>query len=253
MAELRWVLLALGILVVAGVYLWGWRSRRRAEVMRREARSRRSEPRLSSSDDAASADVLFTRPGEAGTPGALPESAAEPLPARDEHDVPSESEAWERPAEPTERGQSAARQRSLGPERVVALRFVPRDPQLDAVKTVEALREAGLEHGRYGIFHYHDQAYPKEPRFSVASLTEPGSFDLDRLEENPLAGMSFFMVLPGIGDPVDRFDAMVETARSLAHELDAELFDDAGSSWSIQRERYIREELISYRLQSAPF
>ena len=72
------------------------------------------------------------------------------------------------------------------------------------------------------------------------------------IDGKPIAGMSFFMVLPGVGDPVDRFDTMLEIARSLAYKLDAELLDDSGSSWSIQRERYIREELISYRLQWSP-
>jgi cell division protein ZipA len=61
--------------------------------------------------------------------------------------------------------------------------------------------------------------------------------------------MSFFMVLPGPGDPVARFDTMVSTARAMAVELDAELYDDRGSSWSIQRERYVREEIIEYRHQ----
>jgi FtsZ-interacting cell division protein ZipA len=42
---------------------------------------------------------------------------------------------------------------------------------------------------------------------------------------------------------------MVQTARSLAHDLEAELHDEKGSSWSIQRERYVREEIIRYRHQ----
>ena len=85
--------------------------------------------------------------------------------------------------------------------------------------------------------------------FSVASLTEPGSFDLDHLGDSTIAGLSFFVVLPGNGDPVARFDAMVETARALSVELAADLFDERGSSWSSQRERYLREELIEYRHQ----
>ena len=46
-------------------------------------------------------------------------------------------------------------------------------------------------------------------------------------------------MLPGNGDPVARFDAMVETARALSVELAADLFDERGSSWSSQRERYL--------------
>ena len=42
---------------------------------------------------------------------------------------------------------------------------------------------------------------------------------------------------------------MVETARALSVELAADLFDERGSSWSGQRERYLREEIIEYRHQ----
>ena len=83
----------------------------------------------------------------------------------------------------------------------------------------------------------------------MASLTEPGSFDLEHLQGTTIAGLSFFVVLPGTGDPVARFDAMVETARALSVELAADLHDERGSSWSVQRERYLREEIIEYRHQ----
>nr|MBO2514305.1 hypothetical protein [Gammaproteobacteria bacterium] len=241
MAELRWVLLALGVLLVVGVYLWGRRSLHRGEVSRGRRRFR-SEPRISSDDEPTSEEILFQRPAGEVEPQI---TTAEPSESPRVESAASETAIEQpKPTSPT-----AASKRM--PERIVALRFVPRSHYLDAMTAVAALREAGLEHGRYGIFHLHDDEHPDEPKFSVASLTEPGSFDLERLAGKPLAGMSFFMVLPGARDPVDRFDAMVGTARALAHKLDAELFDDAGSSWSIQRERYIREELIAYRLQSA--
>jgi cell division protein ZipA len=133
------------------------------------------------------------------------------------------------------------------PDRIVALRLIPRRDELPAERAVTALRNAGLEHGRYAIFHR--QLGANREGFSVASLTEPGSFDLDHLDGTTIAGLSFFVVLPGNGDPVARFDAMVETARALSVELAADLFDERGSSWSSQRERYLREELIEYRHQ----
>jgi len=129
----------------------------------------------------------------------------------------------------------------------VTLRLIPRGAELTAEHAVVALRNAGLEHGRYAIFHR--QLGANREGFSVASLTEPGSFDLDHLDDSTIAGLSFFVVLPGAGDPVARFDAMVETARAMSVELAADLFDERGSSWSSQRERYLREELIEYRHQ----
>jgi cell division protein ZipA len=133
------------------------------------------------------------------------------------------------------------------PDRIVALRLVPRSAELPSERAVAALRNAGLEHGRYSIFHR--QLGTNREGFSVASLTEPGTFDVERLGDSTIAGLSFFVVLPGAGDPVARFDAMVETARALSVELAADLFDERGSSWSSQRERYLREELIEYRHQ----
>jgi cell division protein ZipA len=132
-------------------------------------------------------------------------------------------------------------------ETIVTLRFVPNEKAIACNRVILALRAAGLRHGRYGIFHKLPDDLSDEPLFSVANLTEPGSFDMSRLSETKIPGMSFFMILPGVGDPVERFDQMVATARELARELDGELRDEKGSSWSIQRERYVREEVIEYR------
>jgi len=209
MTDLRWVLLALGILVVGAVYLFSlgipqrWLAPIVALRKRKTAESVRVEPAFDDSDQAA--------------------------------DDPSDDEAEDSP-EPEARP----------PERVVTLRFIPSTKEIASDKVVLALRAEGLRHGRYGIFHMHASDLSDEPMFSVASLTEPGSFDLARLAETRIPGMSFFMVLPGEGDPVERFDAMIATARGLARDLGGELRDDKGSSWSIQRERYIREEIIEY-------
>jgi cell division protein ZipA len=133
------------------------------------------------------------------------------------------------------------------PDRIITLRLIPRGDELGAERAVAALTSANLKHGRYGIFHR--DGVGEEPAFSVASLTEPGTFDLDNLADHTIAGLSFFLILPGAGDPVARFDALVETARALSVELEADLHDERGSSWSIQRERYLREEIIEYRHQ----
>ena len=209
MWDLRWVLLGLGALVLIAVYLWSRGIVSRDMLPTLPRRKERTEPSI-------------------GEPPPLPEPAPQP-----ESLVETVSE--EEKARP-------------GPERVVALRLIPRGAELAAERAVAALRTAGLEHGRYAIFHR--QLGTNREGFSVASLTEPGSFDVEHLGDGTIAGLSFFLVLPGNGDPVSRFDAMVETARALSVELAADLFDERGSSWSSQRERYLREELIEYRHQA---
>lgn len=206
MWDLRWVLLGLGALVLVGVYLWSRGILSRDLLPALQRRRARTEPSI----------------GEA--PPVAPAPASPSL---------VETVSEEEKARPS-------------PDRIVALRLVPRGDELVTQRAVDALRNAGLEHGRYAIFHR--QLGTNREGFSVASLTEPGSFNLDRLDTT-IAGLSFFVVLPGNGDPVARFDAMVETARRLSVELAADLFDERGSSWSSQRERYLREELIEYRHQ----
>jgi len=208
MPDLRWVLLGLGALVVIGVYLWSRGILTSALLPKLPRPKARAEPQVGDEPAAASQP-----------PG--PPSLVTMV--------------------------SAAERARPSPDRIVALRLIPRGEELAADRAVTALRNAGLEHGRYAIFHRRLGA--NREGFSVASLTEPGSFDLDRVDASTIAGLSLFVVLPGEGDPVARFDAMVETARALSVELAADLFDERGSSWSSQRERYLREELIEYRHQ----
>ncbi len=216
MWDLRWVLLGLGALVLVGVYLWsrGIVSRDMLPGLPAAQQAHRAQYRRATACRCAAA---CARTSPAPEPQSLVETASE--------------EEKARPA----------------PDRIVTLRLIPRGAELATERAVVALRNAGLEHGRYSIFHR--QLGTNREGFSVASLTEPGSFDLDHLGESTIAGLSFFVVLPGKGDPVARFDAMVETARALSVELTADLFDERGSSWSSQRERYLREELIEYRHQ----
>jgi len=110
------------------------------------------------------------------------------------------------------------------------------------------LRAAGMRHGRFGIFHCYDGDDENKVIFSAASLVEPGSFDLANLREQKFPGISLFMVLPGPIEGAQAFDQMMAAARDLATKLNAELLDESGSTLSIQRERYMREEIIQYQL-----
>ncbi|MDC3267417.1 cell division protein ZipA C-terminal FtsZ-binding domain-containing protein [Gammaproteobacteria bacterium] len=204
MLELRWVLLSLGLLLVAGVYLWSY-----------FLSKKQSKPSLTQLNQVVESSLTSeTSPND---------SHIENIATKEEDELFS--------------------------KKIVTLRFVPKNnEELDLEQTVLALRNAGLQRGKYGIFHYFldKGADDKEAEFSVANLIEPGSFDLSDIKGNVIPGMTFFMELPGCGDPIARFDRMVSIARDLKQILAAELLDEEGSHWSIQRERYIREEIIEY-------
>ncbi len=140
--------------------------------------------------------------------------------------------------------------RAGGPlaQKIVTLRLVAGGTSaFPGDELVLNLRGIGMRHGKFGIFHRYEGTDEDDVIFSVASLVEPGNFDLSNIKEQKIPGVSVFMVLPGPIDGAEAFDLMMTAARALTQSLNAELLDESGSTLSIQRERYLREEIIQYQ------
>ena len=137
------------------------------------------------------------------------------------------------------------------PQKIVTLRLIGRDKKpFQGDELILSMRGIGLRHGKFGIFHRYDGSDETKTIFSAASLVEPGSFDMANIKDQQIPGISMFLVLPGPVDGVEAFDLMMAAARALAQTLDGELLDESGSTLSIQRERYIREEIIQFQLSA---
>ena len=132
--------------------------------------------------------------------------------------------------------------------KIVTVRILPQEGRksFPGELLVLTLRGAGLKHGRFGIFHSIAGDDDERIRFSVASLIEPGSFDLSNLKDSEYPGISMFMVLPARENGVELFDHMMETARQITRVTGGRLLDEQGGALSLQRERYMREEIIEY-------
>lgn len=236
MDELRLILLLVGIGVVGLVY---WHSRRQAR--RRESQPDvRLEPAFGDSDGSTDDDTA-----------SLPElEADETAPSisdddEDHGDIPV-GETRDLVGDAEETAETAEQPRIE--EKIITLRLIARgDDLFNGEQVVLALRGLGLRHGKFGIFHRVEGTDDESIVFSVASLVEPGTFDLSNIRQQELPGVSMFMVLPGPKDGAEAFDEMMETARALADSLNGELLDEAGSTMSIQRERFLREEIIRYQ------
>ncbi|RMF94981.1 MAG: cell division protein ZipA [Gammaproteobacteria bacterium] len=178
-------------------------------------------------------DSAGSMPEERREPG-LDSLDSEPEPEAEGATAPPSADVTEHPA-------------ARLPDKVVALRLMARSGAGFAGEPlVLALRNAGLQHGRFGIFHRYPDGDGEEALFSVASLVEPGSFDLGDLRNSHYPGVSIFMALPMKSDALRAFDDMLATARRLADELDGDLLDEQGSTLSIQRQRFMREEVLQY-------
>ena len=208
MDGLRWLLLLFGVLVIAGVYLYSRREREKPSTDTVEAP--RYTPTLGDETQDIDAPVV----GEATTD-----------------------------TEPTLEPETSEQ----APQKIVTLRVVARNKgAFRGDELILSLRGIGMRSGKFGIYHRYDGNDESRTIFSAASLVEPGSFDLANIKEQEIPGISIFMVLPGPIDGAEAFDLMVQAARAMAQTMDAELLDESGSTLSIQRERYMREEVIQF-------
>jgi cell division protein ZipA len=310
MSELRWILLVAGLLLIAGLYAWGVRSRRRsvdrpaersasrfepshsvagpAAATRTESRrtpSPRIEPDVGidadSLDDSASLPALEREPGfesefepeiepefepelDSGldaTATAEPEAGFEPTPeppppppprpAGPARREPRIEQAEQSPAGEPARATARAPERKPA-QKIIVLRVVASSSELiSGVALAQALRAEHLAFGRYDIFHRLEAT--GRPVFSVASLREPGTFDLAGMKDQVFRGIAVFSVLPGPWPGTRALEEMITAARSLAARLGGVLQDDKGSTLAAETVDRLRNEVADFeRSQARP-
>jgi len=302
MNELRWILLAAGVILIAALYLWGMRSRwqgrgdtdgsRRPAVFTGGAQgfetqieealdadaaaepavlrvdARRIEPSFGSTDSfdadidldddvpdapppqrrAAILDdeIELERPALARREPTLSSVHTEPSVSlsRQEPTLHVEPVAPARRVEPVAAPEPASAT-GRAPQKIIAIRVTAFAPaRFDGAELLKSLREEGLGFGRYEIFHHlHDDG---RPIFSVASLKEPGTFDIESMETTQYPGVAMFAVLPGPVPAADAFDEMIFTARALATYLNGALADERGAPLTALRVGKLREEALEF-------
>lgn len=97
----------------------------------------------------------------------------------------------------------------------------------------QAISATGLQFGAMNIFHYYANSEDqKKILFSLASMTEPGEFDLNHMGEFTCAGLSLFMNLADTNNSEEVFALMLDTAEQLADDLQGELYANPETPWS---------------------
>lgn len=228
----RMILLAVGVLIIAGIYIWG----RYAATLKDFFQRRGAFDELALDEplqDAAEGDAVYAGGG-----------------------------AFEESVRPLRRNEDS--QREIGDdkvERVISMRNqVPREtavgaPFLIQVSVVarpgdsftgeelrDALLDLGLVHGEMDIFHRYDRNF-REPLFSVASLVRPGTFPIDDMDSFSCPGVVLFFQPSKVADPLAVFDDLFETSRDLAEKLDGEEWDESRRTLTEEKIRDLRDRL----------
>ncbi len=245
MPELRWILLIGGLVFVGALAIWEIRrQRRRPQQIEEVTQPRFREPTL-------------------GLPEIRPREAAQELPVLEIDDsmvglrvdgvrIEEDFAAGEpRPAEPIVLDEPLvddAPQPDFSvtpPEPVLA--WPPEDQR--RLITVRLMAEAGerfngralrlalaaegFVHGKFSIFH--KPGPDARVRVSAASVTQPGSFDLETMDTLRYGGLGLFIVLPGPAPASQLLEELLVTARNLGERLQGTLQDESGQPLDVQR------------------
>jgi cell division protein ZipA len=131
---------------------------------------------------------------------------------------------------------------SDGDRRVLTVRLVAPQAERFAGRSLrQALAAEGFVLGQFAIFHKPDEE--RRAVLSAASLTRPGTFDMDTMDSQHYGGLSLFAVLPGPKPPPQTFEDLVFTARNLNERLHGVLQDEQGSPLTPARIALLREQL----------
>jgi cell division protein ZipA len=268
-AELRWILLGLCLPLLVGI--WWWTTRRSGQAPGNpELRESTPplDPRYADSDDddmrpqpksrdwgvppfeplnirMAEFDhvpvlegpiLVNADPAPLPPPAAVTVSVTTPVAAARAVSDHSDRQAAVTPADRT-----ASEQQRIVSIRVCAVG----EGRWSGVQLMAALEQHGLAFGRYQVFHRRHA--DGRTLFCVASLIEPGTFDLAEMAGQEFRGITLFAVLPGPLPPLEALDALFGTARSLAEELSGMVQDGKGMPMSPQRAAAIREDIAHFQ------
>lgn len=124
------------------------------------------------------------------------------------------------------------------------------DRDFHGVDLLPALLTSGLRFGDMSIFHRHFDSNPKSPVvFSVANMLNPGTFDLNQINDFATRGLCFFMTLPNAANSMQAFDLMLDAAQALRIALDGDLKDDNRSVMTAQTIEHYRQRVRDFDLR----
>jgi FtsZ-interacting cell division protein ZipA len=142
---------------------------------------------------------------------------------------------------------AAAQTPNLSPQqKIVTVRVcAPGEARWSGATLLSALELHGLAYGRYQVFHR--RHVDGRSLFCVASLIEPGTFDVASMSAEEFRGITLFAVLPGPVEPLLTVDELLGAARGLAQELAGMVQDSKGLPLSPQRAAALRDDVARFQ------
>lgn len=161
-------------------------------------------------------------------------------------DEPIQQEAAkESPGEGRDGAEPVAVARDL-PEMFIVVHVLALGEPFPGQALLEILLEAGMTFGSMDIFH---RQAGSEVQFSLANAVEPGTFDVTSMNNFTTPGVTLFMRVHELGDPVRALDDMLVVADAIALELGGEVRDETRSVMTPQTIEHCRQSIREFQFK----
>jgi cell division protein ZipA len=139
--------------------------------------------------------------------------------------------------------------RRIERRKIIALRLAAGTQRMPGAQLKAAFEAESLQHGRYDVFHRLDEE--GNAMFSIASMVEPGTFNLEKMSQETFPGITLFTQLPGPVAGMLAFNELVACSRRLHAALGGTLQDERGVPLTVHRVERIRQEIRDFELRPA--
>lgn len=128
--------------------------------------------------------------------------------------------------------------------KIVALRLAAGVQRFTGGQLRQMLEAETLQYGKYDVFHrlHSDDGIV----FSIASMVEPGTFDLQKMALTTYPGVTLFAQLPGPVPGVEAVNELVACGKRLQDSLGGTLQDERGVPLTVHRIERLRQEVRDF-------
>lgn len=244
MSELRIALILIGVIILAGIYVYHqWRSSQAVE----EIFSEESETEDVLLGDQQDSEVEFLVEDRAMEP-ALSSSflnADDTVEEQVEQDDPRLFDLQStQEVSPVHQYEAVDGPPDLDADLVVMHLVATDGKPFRGQAVLKAMQAHKMRFGEFNIYHriMEDEGQP-ESIFSIANMVKPGTLSPVELPQSQLKGLTFFLRLPTMLDSRIAFDDMLHVAQQMAAVLDGTLNDQNFGPLTDERVSTIRSGL----------
>jgi cell division protein ZipA len=243
--QLRWVLIIISVIVIGGLLIHGLWSVRKKEAPA-AATNERVEPTEHTPVEQQS-EPLQAAQTERDEPqfGDLSFSAADD----ENHSLQSgvQDIDTERSDASVDAVQDEEEQAAPPADFIIVHIQMPQGLAMEGSKLLPAINTLGFKYSEEGFFNRHlDPAGLGPVLFRLVNMYNPGTFDIDNMEQFSTAGISLFMTLPCDGDGLAAFNMLHSAAKKLADEFGATILDSQREEMTVDSVREYVEKVRKF-------